>query len=146
MNNKFVRLLILAAGVVLMTGCAGTLGPQFESVNRIPYGKALIYIYRTPKFAGSAVAFDIHHNDKVITRLVSGGYYPYVTNPGAVELWAKTESRSSLTVHIRAGETRYVRGDVGVGFFVGRPKLEVVGNITGAKEIRECKLIPEKNQ
>ena len=144
--NKYIRMLILAAGVMLMAGCAGTLGPQFESVDRIPYGKALIYIYRSPKFAGSAVAFDIHHNDKVVTHLASGGYYPYITNPGVVELWAKTESRSSLSVHIRAGETRYVKGAVGVGFFVGRPKLELVGNITGAKEIRECKLIPEKSQ
>ena len=144
MKNKLVRTLILAASVMLMTGCAATLGPQFESVTAIPSGKALIYIYRTPKFVGSAVAFEIHHGDKVITRLASGGYYPYITDPGTVELWAKTEARSSVTLHVRAGETRYVKGEVGVGFFVGRPKLEIVGNITGSKEIAECKLIPEK--
>ena len=146
MKNKLVRTLILAASVMLMTGCAATLGPQFESVTAVPSGKALIYIYRTPKFVGSAVGFDIHHGDKVITHLASGGYYPYITDPGTVELWAKTEAKSSVTLHVRAGETRYVKGEVGVGFFVGRPKLEVVGNIIGAKEITECKLIPEKTK
>ncbi|MGW8248603.1 MAG: DUF2846 domain-containing protein [Acidiferrobacterales bacterium] len=146
MKNKLVRMLMLAASVLLMTGCATTLGPQFESVTTIPSGKALIYIYRTPQFVGSGVAFDIHHDDKVVTRLVSGGYYPYITDPGVIRLWAKTEAESSVTLYMRSGETRYVKGAIGIGFFMGRPKLDVVDNVTGAKEIAECKLIPEKGQ
>lgn len=145
MHNRLGMMLILAASLLAMSGCASQ-GPQFEAVTAIPSGKALVYIYRTPQFVGSAISFDIHHDDKVITRLTNGGYYPYITDPGEIELWAKTEARSSVTLHLQPGETRYVKGAVGVGFFVGRPRLEVVGNITGAKEITACKLIPEKNQ
>lgn len=142
MKNKMVRLMILAGSMLVMSGCA-SLGPQFQAVNAVPSGKSLVYIYRTPKFAGSGVSFKIHHNDKVVTTLYSGGYYPYITSPGEVEIWAKTESKASVTLDLKAGETKYVKGDVGVGFFVGRPKLIVVDNGTGAKEITACKLIPE---
>jgi len=143
MKNKFMRAFILAASVLAISGCAATLGPQFEAVTAVPSGKALVYIYRTPKFAGGGVSYEIHHGDKIITRLSSGGYYPYITDPGEVEIWAKTESRASVTLNLKAGETKYVKGEVGMGFFVGRPKLQVVDNATGAEEITQCKLITE---
>ena len=68
-------------------------------------------------------------------------YIPYHADPGELELWAKTESTSSVTVDVKAGDTAYVRGSVGVGFFVGRPSLEMVDRSTGEREVRECKLL-----
>lgn len=60
-----------------------------------------------------------------------------------MELWARTESESAVTVDVKAGEVYYVKGEVGVGFFVGRPHLRVVPREKGEKEIAECTLIPE---
>ncbi len=42
---------------------------------------------------------------------------------------------------VHAGPRAYVRGSIGVGFFVGRPSLEVVDHTTGEREIRTCKLL-----
>ena len=46
----------------------------------------MIYIYRTPEFAGEALSYDVKAHDKVVTTLRNGGYYPYVVRPGLVEL------------------------------------------------------------
>jgi len=145
MKLKLFKLLMVVGGLLILSGCA-SLGPEFTPVPAVPDGKALVYVYRPPHFAGSAVSFKIHHNDKIVTTLYNGGYYPYITNSGELELWAETESRASITLDLKPGDTKYVKGGVGVGFMVGRPKLTVVNNETGAKEIAACKLIPEQSQ
>lgn len=78
----------------------------------------------------------------MVTSLPNGGYYPYIRDPGEVEIWAKTESKSSVTLDLKPGDVKYVKGTLGVGFLVGRPNLTVVSNEVGANEIKECKLIP----
>ena len=69
------------------------------------------------------------------------GYFPYIRDPGEVELWAKTESRSSVTLDLKPGDIQYVKGEVGVGFLLGRPNLYIVDSATGSEEIKECKLL-----
>jgi hypothetical protein len=54
------------------------------------------------------------------------------------------ESRSSVTLDVKTGQTYYIKGEVGVGFFVGRPHLMVVSPEITEKEIADCKLILEK--
>ena len=115
--------------------------PAYTSVESIPADKALVYIYRKPSFAGGGVYFDIHDGDQVVTTLRNGGYFPYIRDSGEVELWAKTESRSSVTLDLKPGDIQYVKGEVGIGFLVGRPTLSVVDGATGAEEIKECKLL-----
>lgn len=139
---RFVLSVIIAAGVVLMSGCA-TLGPIYTKVDTVPEGRGLVYVYRPSGFVGGGVAYDVKVGDNVVTTLHSGGYYPYFSAPGEVEFWAKTESRSAVTIDVKPGQVYYVKGTVGVGFFVGRPHLIVVPNEVGEKEIVACKLIPE---
>ncbi len=103
----------------------------------------LVYIYRPSSFVGGGVSYDVKVGETVITTLYSGGYYPYFAKPGELELWAKTEAKSAVTLDVKAGEVYYVKGTVGVGFLVGRPHLIVVPASVGEKEIAECKLIPE---
>ena len=62
--------------------------------------------------------------------------------PSEVELWAKTESKSSVTLDLKPGDVNYVKGTLSVGLLVGRPNLTVVSNEVGASEIQNCKLIP----
>lgn len=137
-NNLLVA--FLACAMLVLGGCASQ-GPAYSSVESIPSDKGLIYIYRPSSFVGGGVYYDIHDGDTIVTTLRNGGYFPYFRDPGEVELWAKTESKSSVTLDLKAGDTLYVKGGVGVGFFVGRPSLTVVSNSTGESEIRECKLL-----
>ncbi|OLC39396.1 MAG: hypothetical protein AUH81_01580 [Candidatus Rokubacteria bacterium 13_1_40CM_4_69_5] len=66
------------------------------------------------------------------------GYYPYITDPGEVELWAKTEAKASVTLDVKPGGVYFVKAGLAVGFFVGRPRLQVVPREEGELEIAEC--------
>lgn len=139
---RLVLVAILAAGALAGSGCA-TLGPVYTKVDKVPEGRGLVYVYRPGGIIGGAVAYDVKVGDKVVTTLHSGGYYPYFSMPGEVEFWAKTESRSAVTIDVAPGQVYYLKGTVGVGFIVARPHLMIVPNEVGEKEIGECKLIPE---
>ena len=144
-RNKvsFMSIIILLGVALLLSSCA-SLGPTYQKTDKIPEGTGLVYLYRPSSFIGGGVSYDIKVGETVITTLYNGGYYPYFAKPGEVELWAKTESKSSVTLDVKAGQIYYLKGTVGVGFFVGRPHLMVVSTDVGESEIAECKLIPEK--
>jgi hypothetical protein len=138
----------VAIALIALVGCAAS-GPTFEEPEAIPSGQGLVYIYRPSKFMGSAIVFDIHagkkEDDFEITTLKNGGYFPFYVEPSELTLWAETESEASVTLDVEAGETYYVRGSTGVGFFVVRPVLEVADREIGAREVKECKLLPAKS-
>lgn len=138
-------ILIATLAVVTATqwGCA-SLEKPFEPVPPVPQDKALVYIYRQPSFIGGGVYYTVNAGKQPLRKLYNGGYFPFVADPGEVELWAETESRSSVTLDLKPGETKYVKGTVGIGFIVGRPTLSVVDAAVGAVEIKECKLVPEE--
>ncbi|MBI5058086.1 MAG: DUF2846 domain-containing protein [Nitrospirae bacterium] len=143
--TKLLTISLLLAGMLVLSNCA-SLGPVYQKVEMVPDNVGLVYIYRPSGFVGGGVSYDIKVGETPITTLYSGGYYPYFSNPGEVEFWAQTESKSSVTLDIKAGQTYYIKGTVGVGIFVGRPHLMVMSPETAEKEIVECKLIPEEKK
>lgn len=130
---------------LFITGCT-TLGPKYQRVEKIPDSTGLVYFYRPSSFVGGGVAYEIRSGDTVITKLYNGGYYPYFSPPGEHEFWARTESKSSVTLDVLPGQVYYVKGTVGVGFVAGRPHLMVVAPDVAEREIADCKLIPEKKK
>jgi uncharacterized protein DUF2846 len=134
-----VRPFLLAmVSLVALAACAT--GAKFQTVDTIPPGKAVIYIYR-PSSLGAAITYDVKHKDRVVITTKAFGYYPYVTDPGEVELSAQTESKSSVTLDVKPGEIYYVKAVVSMGFLVGRPRLVVVSADEAKKDIAECKLL-----
>jgi len=142
MKKRSLVLLLLLIGLFLLSSCAT--GPAFKKIETIPENMGLVYIYRPGKAMGAAVSYQVKANGVPITRLNPGGYYAYLAKPGEIEFSAKTESTSSITIDIKPGETYYLKGTVGIGFFVGRPHLVVVTPEVGEKEIVKCKLLEEK--
>ncbi len=142
MRQLIIRIATCLTCVFLIVGCA-TLGPIYQKTDKIQEGMGLVYIYRPSGFTGGGVSYNVKVGDTVITTLYNGGYYPYFAKPGELELWAKTEAKSAVTLDVRAGRTYYVKGTVGVGFLVGRPHLMVVPESVGETEIAGCKLIPD---
>jgi hypothetical protein len=145
MSSKLNLALAFLLVALLEVGCAAT-GKPYEPVtlSATDANKAVVYVYRSPAFVGSAVSYTVNASTKPLVKLVNGGYYPYVTNPGEVEIWAETEAKSSVTVDLKPGDRKYVKGTVGVGFLVGRPSLTLVDPATAQAEIKECKLIAEE--
>jgi hypothetical protein len=132
---------LLLSSFLLITGCA-TLGPIYSKVDKIPDNSGLVYLYRPSSFIGGGVSYDVKIGETIITTLRNGGYYPYFSALGEKEFWAQTESKSSVTLDVKEGQTYYIKGEVGVGFIVGRPHLMVVPPEIAEKEIVDTKLIP----
>lgn len=131
-------------GLLLLAACAVT-GPKFESEAAPPEGRATVYIYRESGFVGSGVAYTVSANGVEIAALPAGGYFVYHAAPSEVEFTARTEAKTSVTIDAKADATYYIKGTIGVGFFIGHPQLTVVPNDVGAKEIAECNLVPGAN-
>jgi hypothetical protein len=142
MNTAVLR---IASVLLLCVGCA-TSGPPFEAVREVPPGKALVYIYRPSGLIGGGVRYHVAARGERIVFLKPGGYFPYIAEPGEIEFWAQTEAKDSITTDLEPGETYYLKGTVGVGMLVGRPRFEFVDESRGWKEIRECVLLPPAAQ
>src|SRR5579859_1145981 len=126
--------LTLGAVTVLSSGCA-TLGSAYAPDTHAPKDKATVYIYRPSGFGGAAISYTVSVNGTEVLPLSSGSYFVYYAAPGENEFTAKTEAKTSVTVDIKAGQTYYVKGTMGMGVFVGHPHLTQVTNDVGAKEI-----------
>jgi len=133
---------IVVVGLSLLSGCA-TLGPAYKPESGSAADKATIYVYRDFNVFGGGATYMVSGNGVPIASLPAGGYFVYHAPPGEVQLSAKSEATTSVTVEAKAGEVYYVKGTIGVGILVGRPHLLMVTNEVGAKEIASCKLVPE---
>jgi Protein of unknown function (DUF2846) len=137
---RIATILALASISLLFGGCA-TLGPKFTPDTTAQPNRATVYVYRTGSM-GAAIHPQVIANGVPLAELQPQGYFVYHAAPGELELAQKTEATTSVTLDVKAGETYYVKGSIGIGFFVGHPHLVIVTNDVGAKEIVECKLIP----
>ena len=100
---------------------------------------AMLYVYRKGG-TGPLVSYNLNLGDSVICRVTNRfkqGIKIY--KQGALELWAKTESRSSLPINIEKGKTYYVRCSVSTGIMVGRPSLELLSKHAGSQEYETIK-------
>jgi Protein of unknown function (DUF2846) len=145
-TRRFVSLTLiitlLLLGLLLLSSCAS--GPKFTKVDTIPEDKGVVYIYRPTSPVGMAVVYQVIANSSVIMPLQNGGYYAYFAKPGENEFQAATESISSVTLDVKPGQTYYIKGTLGIGFAVGRPRLAIVPADVGEKEITNCKCLGVK--
>lgn len=95
---------------------------------------AIIYFYRFSGY-GFLVQYDVQIGDTVVFRSKPNATAEVrIYEPGQYEIWAQTEAKASRMINIRMGEDYYVRCDVGMGAFVGRPELELVPEDSGRPE------------
>jgi hypothetical protein len=133
--------LLLLVSVLFLAACAAS-GTPFQRITDIPKDKGLVYVYRPNSILGGAVHYDVHAgNDEVICDLIRNGYCIYYSKPGELELWGKTESKSTITVDVKAGQEHFVRGGISMGFFIGRPNFTMTDKKTALEEIAECVLL-----
>jgi hypothetical protein len=143
MSSRKLLYAALATGAVTvqLSGCA-TLGAAYTPDSNAPRDKGTVYVYRPKAFAGGGISYTVSVNGTEVSSLPSGGYFVYYATPGETEFSAKTEAKTSVTVDVKAAQTYYVQGSIGMGVFVGHPHLTQVTGDVGAKEIADCKLVP----
>lgn len=78
-----------------------------------------------------------------IVRLWSGGYVPFVSRTGQIELWVETDLIRRVTLNAAPGEVHYVRvTHRSWSFQPSASRLEVVDSAAGRREIARCRQLP----
>jgi len=130
-------------GWLLVSGCASPPTKKIEEkIEVIPDGMGLIYIYRPSRMGGAFYYYDVHVEKGKGFPLKNGKCFRYFAKPGEVEVWAEQETKSSVTLDVKSGETYYVRGTLKFGWIESRPYLEVTPHEETSKpEGSRCELL-----
>lgn len=95
---------------------------------------AMIHVYRNGG-AGPLVSYTVHIGEIELCKVrYKSKETIMVQIDGPNEIWAKTESKTSIPIDVEFGREYYVRCEVAMGLFIGRPKLTLVDRITGKAE------------
>lgn len=140
---KMFRLGAALVMAVLLSACAS--GPKLaEMKSAIPTLKASegrVYFYRSSSMFGAAIQPSILLNGQKVGDSIPGGFFFVDMAPGSKEVSTETEVEKKLTFTLDAGQTRFVKTTIGMGFAVGRVYPELVDNATGEKELEETSYI-----
>jgi len=130
--------LVLMASIYL-GGCAT--GPKFAEVSptlsAVSPDTGRIYVYRTAVL-GAAVQPEVKLNGEAVGKAVPNGFFYIDRKPGNYKIATSTEVDRHLSLALEKGQTRYVRLNISMGFFVGHVYPELVENEVGEKEIQQC--------
>lgn len=139
MSKKTLWVIIFVGVAMFLSGC-GAAGQPFSQFATPKQDQGLVYVYRPSSVLGMGVYYDIHvtnptNPDLIAGELVNGSYVEVDVPVGENEIWGRTESKTSVTLDVKNGETYCVKGGVGIGFFIGRPNFEIVDMQTCQTEI-----------
>ena len=165
MIQKIVLLRVMPTCVFLafaLWGCAFNQpqGPAFSPHTLSQSDRALIYAYR-PKGErfGYDRAYSLVANGRVVTDLLYEGYYAFEVEAGNLSLAADLKNTAGqqlrvglldfalrpeaarMDIETKAGFTYFVKFRPEAHAFSFEPRLYLVANDVGEREIRDCKLI-----
>jgi hypothetical protein len=141
--NAMKQVFLFSIIGLLMMSCA-TSGPKYsEMVNSTPPlsgGEGRVYIYRTSAL-GAALQPAVELDGSVVGKAVPKGFFYVDCAAGNHRIATSTEVERELTFHVGEGQTRYVRLDVSMGFFVGHVYPDLVEQEKAIAEIGSCHYI-----
>ncbi len=143
-KNTIAIFWIASLALFGLSGCSAK-GELFAGFEKPKPDRALLYVYRPDSFGGSGVYYGVHVNNKEnnntgIGQLKNNAFLKMDIPEGESEVWAETESKSSVTLDAKKNEIHCVKGEVGIGLFVGRPYLSIVDANTCKAEIQGKRL------
>lgn len=147
---------------IILSGCAFNKpqGPAFLPHTLSHSDRALIYVYR-PKGErfGYDRAYSLVANGKIVTDLLYEGYYPFEVEPGKLSLaadlkqtagqqlrvglldFALRPDAAKMNIDTKAGSTYFIKFRPEAHTFSFEPRLYLIANDVGEREIRDCKLV-----
>lgn len=133
---------------LLMVSCATT-GPRYsemaDSVPPLTGPNGRVYIYRVSAL-GAAVQPEVVFDGKVVGKAVPMGFFYVDCAQGNHRIATSTEVERELTFHVIEGQTRYVRLNISMGFFVGHVYPDLVEGEKALSEIVNCHYIGNQSQ
>lgn len=106
-------------------------------------GRGRIYFYRLGNLWGAMLYPKVRLDGEVVGKTIAGRYFFKDVDPGTHEITIKTEVARKLTLPVAAGETRYVKVSVGMGWLIGRFRLEAIAFETAREEVRNLMLLED---
>lgn len=105
---------------------------SYEFINKtyLPIEDSKVVIFRQRSFFGAGVIYTIYEDNIPISLIRSGTYVEYYCPPGEVKFTARTETKEMISKNMDKGEVSYLECFVKFGFFIGRPTLDFVDNIS----------------
>lgn len=126
---------------VLLVACA-TSGPKFSemtaAMSTAKPDMGRIYFYRTTVL-GFAVQPSVRLNGEVVGKAVPNGFFYVDCPPGNYQVATETEVERRLTFTLEAGQVRYVRLNISMGFWVGHVYGELLDEAKGQAEIADLR-------
>jgi hypothetical protein len=101
-----------------------------------------IFFYRFTAL-GAALQPDIVMNGTVIGKSIAQGFFFLDCPPGEYEVMTATEVKRKASFVLDAGQTRYIRFGVSMGFFVGHVYGELVDPQEALPQIQQCKYVED---
>ena len=127
--------LTLAALAVAYAGCYAP-GTPFKRMQPTS-NHAVIYVYRQSDPLSASLDPDITCGHATIA-IVSGGYYPFVEQPGMVTCYASSDTSSRIEFETRPENEYFVTEVVAPGVSQGAVSLKLVNSSRGLSEIESC--------
>ncbi len=117
----------IAALAVLAAPNAATAGKP-KKLNTIelpkpPADKAQVVWYRTG--GADLISCAVKENGQKISSLGPNRYFIMLAEPGRHEYVVSSEASDSLVLDLKAGESQFASCHIGMGIFVGRPKIDI---------------------
>lgn len=132
---------ILVVCVLTLSGCVTTrqVAPLPDlSVDIADSTLARIYVLR-PATVGSAIPFDIYESGNHVGVLGPDSFLCWEREPADVEISAKSENESKISLKTEAGKIYYVHAHVRMGVVMARVKLEQLDEAKGKEVLAKCK-------
>ncbi len=140
--SKNLRLLLLV--MLLFSVCSCASGVPFTELNpslqpeRPDTGR--IFFYRLSTL-GAAIQPQVFLNGEVVGKAVSQGFF-FVDRPaGDYQVVTSTEVERKVSFVLDKDQTRYIRFNVSMGFFVGHVYGVLIDEEVALPEIQKCKHI-----
>lgn len=96
---------------------------------------AVLYVYRPADINGALVSYKLNLGDSTICRVRNNWCQKIeLTEEGDFTLWAQSETKDKMPIHIDKGGVYFIRCSVLPGFFVGHPYIELMDEKVGLDE------------
>ncbi len=151
MNSKLSIITVLVVLLVLLSGCEiyneKASQEQDASAKQFKHedNRSVIYVYRENSAVAIIQAFRLYLNDQSVANSTSGTFVRLVVNPGIYKIGVGNVSNSSIidSIDITAdkGKIYYVKLTIGANVVSGEPKLSLVDEEAGQKDILSCSLL-----
>lgn len=124
---------LLAVLSACLFGCSAT-GPRFSEVSQnlpsLGENEGRIYFFRN-SFLGGAVQPEVSVDGQVVGKSQPNSFF-FIDRPaGRYRATARTEAEGSIDIVLRPRQTAYVEMSISMGFMVGHPAFQRVGESEG---------------